>query len=146
MSFFIFKRIDLIPTKAPFNQLHLTILLVEAGLTDRLFPGGMRLSSWSVSCEPPAWASIQGPAASIPTRPAASSIRSSSGRAMEQIATLRRGSIIAKCVQGEARRLLGDHFSRFCLIPCNFFMIVHRFGTQVLFFRPVNSISDVSKR
>ncbi len=31
----------------------------------------------------------------IPTRPTASSIRSSSGRAMEQTATLRRGSAIA---------------------------------------------------
>ncbi len=72
------------------------------------------------SCWPLAWASIQGPAASIPTRPMASSFHGSSGRAVEQTANLRRGSAIAKCVQGEARQLLGDHFSRCGRISCKF--------------------------
>ncbi len=60
------------------------------------------------------------PATSIPTSPTASSIRSSSGRAVEQTAPLPRRSAIAKCVQGETRQPLGDHFLRFFLVPCKF--------------------------
>ncbi len=37
---------------------------------------------------------------------------------MEQTATLGRGSAIAKCVQGAARQLLGDHFFGSYLSPC----------------------------
>ncbi len=60
------------------------------------------------------------PAATISTRPTASSIRSSSGRAVEQTAALRRGSAIAKCVQVAARQLLGNYYPGSCLVPCGF--------------------------
>ncbi len=57
-------------------------------------------------------------AASIPTRPTASSIHSPSGRAVEQTATLLVGSAIAKCGQGAAWQLLCDFCPRSRLIPC----------------------------
>ncbi len=94
------------------------------------------------SCKPPSWASIQGPATPIPTRPTASSIRSSPGRAVEQTATLRRGSAIAKCVQGAARQLLGDNLPGPCLIPCKFIHNRTWFRhTSAFFSRPVSSNS-----
>ncbi len=72
------------------------------------------------SGKPPSWASIQGPAASIQTRLTRTIIRSSSGRAVGQTTTLRRGSATAKCGQGAARQLLGEHFPGSCLTPRNF--------------------------
>ncbi len=72
------------------------------------------------SCKSPLWASIQDPAATIPTRPMESSIRSSNGRAVEQTTIPCRESDIAKCVQGAAQQLLGDYFPRSCLIPCKY--------------------------
>ncbi len=68
----------------PFMQSH--ILRSTLIMAYNLFHGNLNLPleefSRCASCEPPSWASIRGPAASIPIRPTASSIRSSSGRAL----------------------------------------------------------------
>ncbi len=76
------------------NDLNLTTSLTEISLTPKTRNFGEIMFNKKES------KIIQGPSATIPTRPTASSIRSSSGRAMELTATLRCGSVIAKCVQG----------------------------------------------
>ncbi len=65
---------------------------------------------------------------------------------MEQTATLRRGSAIASCVPGAARQLLGDNLPGSCLILCNVMNVLYMvFGTQMLFFRPVCSDSELEE-
>ncbi len=61
---------------------------------------------------------------------------------MEQTATHRRGSAIAKCVQGAARQLRGDYFPESSVISI---ITAHGFGMQVLFSGPVSSNSYLGR-
>ncbi len=61
---------------------------------------------------------IQGPSTPTPTRMKTTCICNSSGRAVEQTATRRRGSAIAHYAQGAPGQLLVDHFPGLHLNPC----------------------------
>ncbi len=94
------------------------------------------------SCQPTSWTSIQGPSAPNPTRTKVSYVCSSSRRAVEQTATLRRGNAIVNAFQERLANCWATIFPTYIQSLVNLFITVHGIGTQVLFLRPKNSDFD----